>query len=479
MRFPGFIGPSYTLQSVAYDCQRAVNLYLETDEMGTGKEGEPAALVGTPGLKLLVTLPTGPLRGVYTDTSGQLWAVGGNTLYSVSSLWVATSVGTLNTSIGAVSMADNGLEVVCVDGAYGYSWTIGTGASFAQITDVNFLGADQVSFMDGYLIFNKPNSNEFYLSPLNAVTPFNALDIYTAESSPDTIVGQIVDQEYLYVLGSQSLEVWYDAGGAVGSTFARVQGTVQEIGLMAAFTLTKIQSTVFWLGQDTNGRGIVYMAQGFQPQRISTLAIEKVIAGLGDVSGARAFTYSQAGHAFYCLNLPGAESTWVYDLRSGQWHERAILASGAYQRSPADCHAYAYSTNVVGDYSSGNIYALDPATYTYNGTPIIRERTAPHLSKDMSRIFHNAFQLDMEMGVGLDGSAQGTDPQVMLQWSNDGGKTWSNERWASAGKLGAYLTRVIFRRLGQSRDRVYRVRISDPVKVTLIGAEIDIEQGAN
>src|SRR6185312_15958661 len=112
MRFPGFIGPSYTLQSVNVDSQRCVNLYPELNETGFGDEGEVASLVGTPGLKPLVTLPTGPIRGEYTDTQGQLWAVAGNVLYQISSIWTYTAIGTLNTDSGPVSFKDNGSRLV-------------------------------------------------------------------------------------------------------------------------------------------------------------------------------------------------------------------------------------------------------------------------------------------------------------------------------------------------------------------------------
>lgn len=473
MRFQGFIGPTYTLQSVDVDCQRSVNLYPEMDESGTGAEGEIASFVSTPGLRLLVALPTGPVRGTYTDSTGQLWAVGGNVLYQISTLWAATAIGTLNTATGPVSLSDNGLELLIVDGAYGYQVTLSSGV-FAQITDPDFLGASQVDFMDGYLIFNKPNSQQFYISGLNDTT-FDPLDIGTAEASPDNLVGLVCTQENLYLLSQRHFEVFYDSGDTF--PFTRIQGAVFEKGCMAAFSIAKIGESVFWLGQDKTGGGIVYRAQGLQSQRISTFAIENVIRGLGDVSSARAWVYQQSGHAFYCLNLPGASTTWCFDTMTNLWHERASLSAGQYQRHLADCHAYAYNTNVAGDYSTGNLYALDLGVYTDNAAAIPRERTAPHLTKDRMRLFHSRFQLDMETGVGIDGSGQGSDPQVMLQWSNDRGHSWSNEYWTTAGAIGARATRLIWRRLGQARDRVYRVKITDPVKVTLLGAEIDLEEG--
>lgn len=472
MKFPGFIGPTYALPSLSVDAQRAINLYLETDEAGTGTEGEPMSYVGTPGLRLLNTLPTGPLRGVYTDTTGQLWAVGGNVLYQVAALWAYTAMGTLNTSLGPVSIKDNGSALVIVDGPYGYSYTFSS-STFAQITDPNFLGATQAEFMDGYLIFIKPNSQNFFNTNLRALT-FTGLDVGTVEGSPDDLVGFIECQEYLYFFGTLSLEIYQNIGSG-NPPFQRVPGALIEIGCDAAFSIAKIQNQVFWLGRDATGRGIVYRAQGFQPERISNFALEGVIAGLDDLSSARAYTYSQGGHAFYVLNLPGASTTWAYDVATGAWHERAYLSLGQYQRHPADCHAFAYETNVVGDYSNGNLYALDPNVYTDNGNPILRERTAPHISQDRKYLSHFLFELELEAGTGTN-TGQGATPQAMLQWSNDGGYTWGSERWTSIGAIGARKTRARWTRLGIARDRVYRVRMSDPVKTRWIGAQIEIEE---
>lgn len=476
MRFPGFIGPSYTLQSVNVDCQRSVNLFPELNELGTGKEREIAALVSTPGLRLLLTLPEGPVRGLHHASNGELFAVGGTKFYRISSSWVATELGTLLSSSGPVSMADNGSQVVIVDGTNGYAWSIDVDA-FATITDPDFFAADVVTFQDGYFICAKKNSQQFFISGLNAIT-FDALDIASAEGVPDDLVAAVSAAQNLYLFGEQSIEVFYNSGDA-DFPFARISGAVVDVGCAAAQSIGKILNTLYWLGGDDTGSGIVYRMQGYQPQRISTPAIESVIRGMTSeqIAASRAWTYQQGGHAFYCLNLEGTNSTWVYDGSTGFWHERAYRDLWDLERHRADCHANAHGLNVVGDYENGKIYALDPDKYTDDGTAIVRMRTAPHLSKNLVRLFHNHFQLDLETGVGLDGTGQGTDPQAMLQWSDDGGHTWSNERMASMGAIGQRKTRVIWRRLGSSRDRVYRVSISDPVKVVLIGAEIGYAEG--
>lgn len=477
MRLKGFIGPSYTAQSVNVDCQRCINLYPEMDDLGTGKEGEVASLVSTPGLKLAVTLPTSPVRGVWVSSDGTLFAVAGTALYKVASDWTYTSLGSLVTSTGAVGISDNGIQLVIVDGLHGYFVTLATSA-FTQIADGNFLGANQVVFQDGYFIFNKPGTGTFYLSPLNAITPFDALQQGTAEALPDPLVGILDTNENLFLFGSQSTEVYYDSGDVF--PFARIQGAAVNVGCSATFSIAKIQGVPYWLGGDDTGSGIVYrMGNGYRPERISTSAIESQIraAGSDNIAGARAWTYQQSGHLFYVLNVPSLKSTWVFDSTSNLWHERTWLNLWSQERHRADCHAVAYGFNVVGDYGNGNLYKLDPSTFNDNGTPIVRTRAAPHLSNGLVRLFYSSFQLDMETGVGLDGLGQGTDPVVILDWSDDGGHTWSNEHQLSIGKIGATKARAIARRLGASRDRVFRVRISDPVKVTLIGAEIGVAAG--
>lgn len=457
------------------DCQRCVNLYPEVNEVGTEKEHEVALLLGTPGLRLITTLGSGPIRGVFTASNGTLYVASGTTLYSVDSTFTSHSLGSLSTSAGPVSFADNGVSLVMVDGPNGYQVTLATNV-FAKITDPNFLGANLVTFQDSYFIFNKPSTNQFYISGLLAVT-FDPTDIGTKEGLPDNIVGLISDQRNLYLFGSQSSEIFYDNGDTF--PFVRMEGAFIPIGCMATHSIQKLQGSIFWLGADAQGRGIVYRVQGYQPQRISTHAIENVFASLGadQLSSARAWTYQQGGHGFYCLNFPGAETMWVFDTATNLWHERAFLNQGDLSRHRADCHAFAYNTNIVGDFGNGNLYALDPNIYSDNGSPIQQVRAAPHITKEMKRVFHSYFQLDMETGVGTDGSGQGVNPQVVLDWSDDGGHTWSNEKWANTGAIGSTLTRVIWRRLGSSRDRVYRIKITDPVKTVLLGADVGLDEG--
>jgi hypothetical protein len=474
LRFPGFIGPSYTLASVNVDCQRCINLYPEMDEAGTGKEREVASLVATPGLRLLATVGTGPIRGSYTTSTGVLFVVSYNKLYKISSAWAQTEIGTLNTFSGPVSLADNGVTLVVVDGLYGYGTTLSS-LAFAQFTDPDFTGADQVVYQDGYFIFNIPDTGQFGITGLNDIT-FDALDVATAEANPDNLVALLSDHRDLWLFNERTTEVWFNSGAAL-FPFERIQGAYLEHGIAAAFSAAKMNNTVFWLGQDDKGSGMVFMAQGYRPQRISTHAVESAIQSYGDISDAVGYAYQQNGHPFYVLNFTSADTTWVYDALTNLWHERVYNNQGVLERHRANTHAFAYATHVVGDYVTGKLYALDVDTYSDNGVEVIRQRISPHLSENGQRFTHNSIQLDIEAGTGLDGTTQGTDPQAMLQFSDDGGHSWSNERWVGIGKIGETRHRAIWRRLGMARDRVYKVSISDPVKVRIIGAEIDVEKG--
>lgn len=482
MRFVGFIGPSYTMNSVNVDCQRCVNLYPELDELGSGKEKEVAALIWTPGLRKLLTLGAGPVRATYEASNGRVFVVSANKLYELDSDWNSTELGTLNSETGPISMADDGYYLIAVDGGDGYKFEFETN-TYAEILDANFLGADQVVVLDGYFIFNKPDASSFYLSTsvterivAGDMNPTFPGDESGVDGSPDLNKGLVVCNENLWSLNEKTIEVYFNSGD-VDFPFGRVQGAFIEYGCGARFSAVKMNNTMFWLGRDEHGSGIVFKASGYQPQRISTHPVEQAIQSYGDITDTTAYCYQQNGHNFYVLNFPNANTTWVYDTTTSLWHERAYNSNGTLQRHRANCHAFAFSTHIVGDYENGNIYELTPSVFTDDGEEISRVRVTPHTSDGMKLIFYHGFQLDIESGTGLDGSGQGTDPQVVLQYSDDGGHTWSNEKWASFGKIGQTKRRAKWRRLGAARDRVFKITITDPVKVVLIGAEMDIVKG--
>lgn len=470
------LGGSYVARSPNAADSRMVNLFPEAVPEG-GKE--PAFLNRAPGLRLLATIGNGPIRGEWTF-NGIGYVVSGNKLYKVTSAWVVTELGSVSGS-GPVSMADNGTQlfVACNGPSYIYNATTDV---FQRITDPDFPGAVSVGYLDGYFVFNEPNSQRIWVTSLLDGLSIDPLDFASSEGSPDGVVSLIIDHREAWVFGTNSVEVWYDAG-LPDFPLQRIQGAFNEIGCAAAYSVAKLDNGLFWLGSDARGNGIVYRANGYSGQRVSTHAVEWQIQQYSDISDAVAYTYQQDGHAFYVLIFPTANTTWVYDVSTGEWHERAGFENGEFARHWSNCQMNFGGEIVVGDYRNGNIYAFDLDVYEDNGQIqrwLRRWRALPTGQNNLKRTVQHSLQLDCETGVGLN-IGQGSDPEVMLRWSDDAGHTWSNEHWRKMGKIGEYGYRTIWRRLGMTtkiRDRVYEVSGTDPVKIAIMGAEL-IASGTN
>jgi hypothetical protein len=467
------LGSTYVARSVNAADARMVNLFPEVVPEG-GKE--PAFLQRCPGLLNLATIGSGPIRGLWTFSSDNSTAfvVSGNELYKINTSYAATLLGSIP-GTGPVSMADNGFQLFIACNGPSYIYNNSTNV-FGQIIDPDFPGAVSVGYIDGYFVFNEPNSQRIWVTQLLDGTSIDPTDYASAEGSPDGVVGLIVDHREVWVYGTNSVEVWYDAG-TPDFPLQRIQGAFNEIGCISAYTIAKMDNGLFWLGADARGQGIVYRANGYTGQRISTHAVEWQIQQYGNLTDALAYTYQQDGHSFYVLIFPSANTTWVYDVATGAWHERAGWSDGSFTRHRSNCQMAFNNEIIVGDYQNGNIYAFDLNTYADNGQiqKWLRSwRALPTGQNNLKRTAQHAMQLDMESGVGL-ATGQGSNPEVMLRWSDDGGHTWSNYRTTSVGKIGEYYYRVWFRRLGMTmklRDRVYELSMTDPVKTAIMGAEI-------
>lgn len=465
------LGSSYVARSVNAADSRMVNLFPEiVPEAGK----EAAWLQRAPGLRLLLNIGTGPIRGLWTF-GGYGYAVSGTQLYKIDSNWTATLIGPVS-GTGPVSMADNGSQLFIACNGLSYIYTAATN-TLSAINDPDFPGAVTVGFLDGYFVFNEPNSQKIWVTALNDGTSIDPLDFASAEGNPDNVVSLIVDHREVWVFGTNSTEVWYNAGQP-DFPLLRVQGAFNEIGCKAPYSVAKLDNTIFWLGADARGQGIVYKAKGYTGERISTHAVEWQIQQYTDMSDAVGYTYQQDGHAFYVLNFPTANTTWVFDVATGAWHERAAWEiPGIFARHRGNCQMSFSNEIAIGDYQNGNIYAFDLNVYADNGQTqrwLRSWRALPTGQNDLKRTAQHSLQLDCETGVGLV-SGQGVNPQVMLRWSDDGGHTWSNEHWRPMGAIGEFGLRTIWRRLGMTmkiRDRVYEVSGSDPVKIAIVGAEL-------
>jgi hypothetical protein len=497
------LGQAYVARSVNAADNRMVNLFPEV----IPNEGKEAGFLNrAPGLSLIATLGFGPVRGLWTFNNVG-YVVSGNELYRINNAYVPTLIGAV-AGTGLVSMADNGTQLFIAANGPSYIYNSVT-LTYGAITDPDFPGAVTVSYLDGYFIFNEPNSQKIWVTSLLDGTSIDPLDFASAEGSPDGLVAVIVNNREAWLFGTNSIEVWYDAG-TPDFPLARIQGASNEIGCVAPYSVAKLDNSLFWLGQDARGRGIVYRNNGYTGVRASNHSIEWQIQQYGNISDAIAYTYQQDGHSFYVLTFPTVQKTWVYDVSTQSWHERAGWLNGDFIRYRPNCQMAFNNEIILGDYQSGNLYAYDLDVYADNGQiqKWLRSwRPIPSGQNNLKRTAQHSLQLDCETGVGLNGIdfddnvqwffytssgdqlvttsgdlllfspplVQGADPEVMLRWSDDGGHTWSNEHWASMGRIGQYGRRVFWRRLGMTmklRDRVYEVSGTDPVKIAIVGAEL-------
>lgn len=435
--------------------QRRVNTYLEiTPEQDKTK----VVAYGTPGLQGFIDLGASPVRGMlaYGD---YMYVVQGSTLWQINNAGVTTSLGSLSSSQGRVSMATNGTYILIVDGTEGRTYNINT-ATFATVSDADFPDtATTCSWQDGYFIVE--SGQRFYVSAVNDPTNWDALDFASAESNSDNIVHVVTDHGELILLGEVTTEFWSNSG-ALDFPYSRL--TTIEWGLAAKWSVAKFASSLVWLGKNRMGQAQVVLLNGYTPQAISTPELDSIINSAG-VSDASAFSYLLGGHPFYQITVGGR--TWLYDGHSNAWSE---LQSGE-GRHRAEIYTNFLGTHRVSDYEDGGIYILDPDTYTDNGETIIRKLASRHVF-DQGFLSVSELRVEFESGVGLS-TGQGSEPYAMLRVSKDGGHNFGNIRTAPIGPIGEFKTRTVWRRLGKGRDWVFEVSVSDPIKFVVAGAWVD------
>jgi hypothetical protein len=339
--------------------------------------------------------------------------------------------------------------------------------NFRVITAAGFPGGNTVTFLDGYFIVNAPNTRQFYLSQLYDGFTWNALSFASKEAYTDTLEAVAVDNSCLVLLGFISQEYWQDIG-AFPFPLLRIPGSPTDMGVAARWSVARCNGELIYLGRARRGGLSVVTIRNYRPVTVSTPDLDFLFNEYVNPGDAIAFSYRQNGHEFYQISFQQQGVTWLYDATSEVW---STLLSGATTRHYANFGCQFDFHVIVADYRNGNLYILDPASYTDNGDLIARELITPHffVNTSFNKLHIYRLRLDMEQGGGLN-DGQGQTPQVMLQVSRDGGYTWGDEMWATCGAQGNFLSRAEWRRLGVSRNYVFKFRITDPIKTVLIGA---------
>ena len=499
LEFP-FCGPSYPAISTVLDAQRAINLYPETALQTSESQ---IALIGTPGLSApLVTLANSPVRALWAG-NGRLFAVGGNHFYEIS-----PNTGAVLTDYGAMAGDAGGisdLRAPCQVVANGTQLLVMNSVS-QQIYNANSVGPAMNSvfngvaleYLDGFYVaiatgasLAGSNPNQINTSALGDGTSWPGLAVALRTGSADLTTQLAVVNEQLWIFGQKRIEVWYNAGTSP-FPFARIQGATIDQGLLAPFSVVKLDNTLFWLGSDDRGVAVVYRANGFQPERVSNHAIEQLIQYSGAIgAGINAFGYQEDGHTFYVLNLAGANSghgaAVVYDLTTKMWHERYFYNVGTLEVPRAYCFASVNSTagagggtptalNFVGDRNTGAIYQMGLQYTNDNTTAIQRIRTAPHLSDKRRWVKYRSLEIVADIGTAA----------MTLSYSNDGGKTYGTLARSDATTAGMNnqgtgsnlptAKRYRWWQLGRSLQRSFKVTILDANNpIRLIEATVGVK----
>jgi hypothetical protein len=494
--YPGFCEGTYPARSFAVSVDRTINFYPEIVESRKGK-----SLVNfypTPGLILAADCSAlGAGRGAFA-LDGRQWAVIGGTLVEFNELGVMAEYPGLavdeNPAV-LVANAKTPTQIMIASGGQGYIFDTGAN-TLAQITggtdtdpDGNpgvFLGASGIAFLDNYLIALTPDSRAFQISNLADGMKWSPEDVSTNNGSADKVKAVISDHEYLYFMGSKRIAVYANSGGSSTNNFpiVPVPGAFIEMGVRAPYSLQRIDNTLMWYGENEHGAGVVYRAEGFSPRRVSTHAIEAVWGGYGLDTDAIAFTQQRDGHTFYRLTFPSQDQTWVYDLATDMWHERAVwdAVNARWHAQTQRFHCYATGAAnvryfVVG--VDGKIYREANDVYTEDGRFIRRVRIPPVIYDQNKMQFVSRLEIVVQPGIGLDGdpAAPGANPQMTLRYSGDSGQNWSSEMTASAGRSGQTDKKIVFDQLGSGTAWVPEISVTDPVNWVLVSAQIEKTSG--
>jgi len=462
------LGTGVKSKSAVVSAQRRLNCYFEPQR---DVDKTAIAVYGTPGLTKVLDEGAIPYRGGVTigDT---LYLAQGNIFKECNNAFVTADrnpAARLTTNVGRMSFATNESTVLMTDGTNAYTWD-SVGLVFAQVGSAMLANPQTVTYQDGYYLASflesGPNKKRCQISADGST--WNALDYRAIDTTPGALIRTLSFQGEIHQFADKGIEFWAFTGDPV-FPFQPIRGATLPIGLAARWSVAAGSASLYFLGRDRSASGVqVYELVGHQIRSISTPDVSDAMNGYGTLGDATGYFVNLDEHDFYVLSFPAAGKTWMYDAYSSAiigvpvWSE---LQSNA-GRHLSDLQFSLVNKAYVSDYAAGRIYRVDNTAYTDNGMTIRREVDTRHFFKDLDRVTVDELIADMETGVGLP-VGQGQDPQVMVQVSRDGGRTFGAEIWLPLGKVGEYKKRVAVRRLGTGRDFVFRIALSDPVKFVL------------
>lgn len=445
---------------------KLINAYYEFHQI---PDRTKVSIHGTPGLSLFLDRGATPWRGLHElTTNSKLYGVHRSTFYEINNSGVSTSIGTLNTDAGQVCMSDDGTYVVLVDGTDIYTYNTST-STFAVVSDPDRpINPSTCAFQGGRILTDEDGTGQFKGSDLYDPTSWDALNFATAESNPDKLIRPINFRGSIVLFGSYTTEFWSNVGGS-GFPYARILNADLEYGLAARWSVAKFAGSWAFLAKNREGQVIVCQLEGYNIKKISNTELDHIINNYSDIGDATAFGYMLGGHPFYQVNFPSAGKSWLYDGSTDYWSELRYKGN---ERHRAAFGTEYINRTIVADYDNGKLYTLDPDYLTDDGENIHMILRGRHIFSNKNMMKFTRLELGIEPGVGGNqGAVAG------LRLSRDGGNTFGTQIFARMGKVGEYLNRCIWRRLGIGRDFVPEITITDPVKRIITDSVLHLEEG--
>ena len=434
---------SRTGDNVAYSAERLINLYPEG-----GPQGAKGALLlrSVLGEETFADLSTNVLRAMAT-VNGVIYAVGGGSLFSVSSSGTVSNLGSV-TDDPITTIDGNGTSVVITAGGTYYVWD---GSSLTTPTGGAFTSEGTVSYLDQRTIITEKDGDRFEWTDLADPTTRQALNVARNESKNDNTLRVLADRRELWFFGEESIEVWFNTGQSGADALERLNGGALETGTLGALLSVKLDGGIFFIGDDR----VAYMTAGLGIQPVSTPAVNRDIE---DSTPTHCFYYEDRGHKF-CVIRFSDRPAWCYDVMTGLWHER----SSGVNRGAWDVVS---TTKAFGEWysgtSTGDIYKM-----TRNNTDVMAALKRVAVSREFS-VDGGQFSVSWLEWLGsIGGTDLGRDAQLMMRLSKDGGRTWSFERMISLGDLGEYDIRAVFRALGRYRRFNVEFSITEAAEISM------------
>lgn len=443
---------------------RLVNIYAA--EGGKDQTVE-WPLFAASGLADLVTLTggTGGIRALL-PVDEYLYAIAGRSVMKIGQDLTFTELGGVS-SDGIVTMARNGRQTgpqigIVVNGEY-YLIDDGT---LELVEDEDLPAPNSIFYLGGYFFFTH-SSGRYSWTDLENGAEIDGLDYNTASANPDgLLIGKARGRDAV-LLGVRSTEIRTMNDGT-GDDPLSVR-SVLDYGCFAAGSAVSLNDTVMWASTNADGAFAgMRMLEGDTPREFGTDAINRIVAREtpDNITGS---TWVEDGRTHIAWS--GDDWTWVYDLKTGLWHERS-----SNQTRWRASHVAQFGGNIVaGDAENAKLYRMSRDIFDDAGSELVVTVQPPPLIAFPGRIEVSELHLHALTGIG---AATGDDhditPEVSMQWSNDG-ETWSTELRRGLGRRGAMRGRVIWNRLGTQPEtgRTYRLMMSAKVARTLFSASWD------